>query len=307
MFVRAYAKINLTLDVLGKRDDGYHELASVLQTVALHDTICLRPAAPGQITCACNVPELAGSDNLAVRAAELLRNDEDHGRHGVLIELRKKIPARAGLGGGSSDAAVMLVALNRLWDLGVTSERLMALAARLGSDVPFFVHGGTALIRGRGEFVSPLPDAEALWLVLANPRVDMATADVFRSMTDGDFSDDAATQAVASAVESGQLLPLTELRNGMETAAIHLRAEIGELREALVRAGAPVVRMSGSGATLYAPFRSLVDAERVYEQVVRLGAQAWLSHTVGRVATVATESSLAVGEHGVDVGRRPGT
>src|SRR5215471_2073207 len=111
MFVRAYAKINLTLDVLGKRDDGYHELASVLQTVALHDTICLRPAAPGQITCVCNVPELAGSDNLAVRAVELLRNDEDHGRHGVLIELRKKIPARAGLGGGSSDAAVVLVAL----------------------------------------------------------------------------------------------------------------------------------------------------------------------------------------------------
>src|SRR5215467_3573893 len=133
-FATAYAKINLTLDVLGEREDGYHELASVMQAVALHDTVLFRGSARDGVDCYCDVPHLAGPDNLACRAARLLHEQRRVAGDGVAIELRKGIPVQAGLGGGSSDAACVLNALNGLWDLGLDAAALEALGARLGSD-----------------------------------------------------------------------------------------------------------------------------------------------------------------------------
>jgi 4-diphosphocytidyl-2-C-methyl-D-erythritol kinase len=281
--VPAYAKINLTLAVLGKRADGYHELASILQTVSLHDTLRIAPTSGGgALTCAADVPALRSPHNLALRAAELLRRELDDPSLGAQIELHKEIPIQGGMGGGSSDAAAVLLALNRLWGAALPDERLMGLAARLGSDVPYFIVGGTARIGGRGEIVVPLPDVAPLWLVLARPPVGVSTAAVFRSLSPSDYGTAADTDAVEQAIRSGEPPPLDRLTNTLEAHVAARYPAVAAARGVLGQAGAPMVRMSGSGPTLYVPFRGRDEAATVYAEASRRGLRVWLARTVGR-------------------------
>src|SRR5713101_8468619 len=201
-FVRAYAKINLTLDVLGRRADGYHDLATVMQTVDLYDTICLTATEDSQIHLVCSIPELSNDANLAVRAAQLLRQRLAL-RHGVLIELHKRIPVAAGLGGGSSDAAAVLRALQQWWQLPLPPSDLLNMAAALGSDVPFFLTGGLALCEGRGERVTtlaPYLPPSMHWLLLVKPALSVSTAAVFRSLSASDYTDGTHSRAVCTAL-----------------------------------------------------------------------------------------------------------
>ncbi|MGE5333984.1 MAG: 4-(cytidine 5'-diphospho)-2-C-methyl-D-erythritol kinase [Nitrososphaerota archaeon] len=290
VFVPAWAKINLTLSVLGKREDGFHALASVMQTISLADTLRIQVSDTAGLTCAVDRLELQNDDNLALRAARLLR-EEGHLTGGVTLELRKQIPAQGGLGGGSSDAATVLTALNELCALGLSQPRLEALAARLGSDVPFFIHGGTALIEGRGEFVTPLPDSEPLWLIVARPPVNISTATVFRSLTAADYGDTRDTDAIVAAIRAGEPLPLDRLANTLEPVVMRAWPEVAATRDALSRAGAPLVRMSGSGPTLFAPFRTLADAAGVYASTREAHIEAWLCHTIPQ--TCAGDAVLA--------------
>ncbi|MBV8086725.1 MAG: 4-(cytidine 5'-diphospho)-2-C-methyl-D-erythritol kinase, partial [Chloroflexi bacterium] len=181
---RAYAKVNLSLEVLGRREDGYHELVSVFQTVSLYDELSLE--ASDSLTLACDVASLAGDDNLVLRAARLL------GRGGR-FHLRKGIPMAGGMGGGSSDAALALRLLDALYGLRLPPQGLRDAAAALGSDVPFFLTGGTALVQGRGERVTPLPDLPMHWLAVLNPGVPLSTPTVFRGLRPPEYSDGAAT------------------------------------------------------------------------------------------------------------------
>jgi 4-diphosphocytidyl-2-C-methyl-D-erythritol kinase len=281
VFIPAWAKINLTLAVLGKREDGYHALVSVMQTISLSDTLRIQVTDDDRITCAVDAPSLRNDDNLAMRAARLLRN-EGYLTHGAVIELRKEIPAQGGLGGGSSDAAAVLIALNRLCALGLSQTRLEELAARLGSDIPFFIHSGTALIEGRGELVTPLPDCEPLWLLIAHPPVSISTAAVFQSVTPTDYGDTYDTDIVAEVIRGGSRLPLERLSNTLEPLVMRNWSEVAETREGLLRAGAPIVRMSGSGPTLFAPFRTLDEAIQVYEAARGQNIAVRLCHTVAR-------------------------
>ena len=281
VFIPAWAKINLTLAVLGKREDGYHALVSVMQTISLSDTLRIQVTDDDHITCAVDAPSLRNDDNLAMRAARLLRN-EGYLTHGAVIELRKEIPAQGGLGGGSSDAAAVLIALNRLCALGLSQTRLEELAARLGSDIPFFIHSGTALIEGRGELVTPLPDCEPLWLLIAHPPVSISTAAVFQSVTPTDYGDTYDTDIVAEVIRGGSRLPLERLSNTLEPLVMRNWSEVAETREGLLRAGAPIVRMSGSGPTLFAPFRTLDEAIQVYEAARGQNIAVRLCRTVAR-------------------------
>lgn len=281
-FATAYAKINLTLDVLGRRADGYHNLASIMQTIALHDTLLLEVAEDGQLEFSCDVPELNTPDNLVVRAMELLRLESSRSDLGMRIELHKETPAQAGLGGGSSDAACALTWLNQMWGIGVPESRLVELAAQLGSDVPFFVYGGTAEIGGRGESVTPLPPAEPLWLVLVKPAATgISTAAIFAGLRPGDYSSGASTALLATSIRAGRPIPFEHLTNALLPGALHLFPEIGRARELLLDAGAPLVCMSGSGPSLYAPFRRLDEASRVFHRSQEApGLSVWLTHTV---------------------------
>jgi 4-diphosphocytidyl-2-C-methyl-D-erythritol kinase len=252
-----------------------------MQTISLSDTLRIQATDDDRITCAVDVPGLRGDDNLAIRAARLLR-DEGYLTHGAMLELRKEIPAQGGLGGGSSDAAAVLIALNRLGALGLSQTRLEELAARLGSDVPFFIHGGAALIEGRGELVTPLPDCEPLWLLIAHPLVSISTAAVFRSVTPAEYGDSHDTNIVVEAIRSGSHLPLERLSNTLEPLVMRNWPEVAETRERLLQAGAPIVRMSGSGPTLFAPFRTLDEATYVYEAARGQYIAVRLCHTVAR-------------------------
>ncbi|MBA3827137.1 MAG: 4-(cytidine 5'-diphospho)-2-C-methyl-D-erythritol kinase [Ktedonobacterales bacterium] len=280
LFVRAPAKINLTLDVLGKRADGYHELASVMQTIDLTDTVALWPAPEGEVTLDCDLPDLGGPDNLALRAALAIRAATGTTR-GVHIELHKVIPMQGGLGGGSSDAATTLCALNAWWHLGLSDAQLLALAAELGSDVPFFIVGGTAHIAGRGELVTKLPDITPLWLVVAKPPVGVSTPAVFRALAPADYSPGTATAALEAHIRAGRLPNLNDatLHNALEDGVLRNYPAVATTRAALMVAGAPCVRMSGSGPTLYAPFTTLHAAAQVHQAAQAAGVQVWLTHT----------------------------
>ena len=166
--LKAYAKINLTLEVISKRLDGYHEITSVFQTISLHDEIKL--AHSNSISIECSFKQLNNTSNIAIKAASILKKYTGTNK-GVKITLNKYIPISAGLGGGSSDAATILLGLNHLWELGLSNNQLVELASELGSDVPFFLQKGTALVQGRGERVQRLANAKLGWIILLSPPI----------------------------------------------------------------------------------------------------------------------------------------
>ena len=286
LFVRAHAKINLTLDVLGRRADGYHELASVMQTVTLADTLAFRSLEDRHTEFFCDVPALNMTENLVYRAVQAVRAATGCQR-GVRIELRKQTPAQGGLGGGSSDAAAVLLALNRLWSLKLERDRLIALAASLGSDVPFFVLGGTALVEGRGERVTALPDLPGMWVLLLKPDVAVSTPAAFRALTPADYTDGQATARLVAAIRESGMLPLEGLVNALEERVCQDYAAVAACRAALRAAGTRYVRMSGSGPTLFALFPTLEEAAPVYQTQLQQGRQVWLVRTVPRAEALA--------------------
>jgi 4-diphosphocytidyl-2-C-methyl-D-erythritol kinase len=281
-FVKAYAKINLTLDVLGRRTDGYHDLATVMQTIDLYDTICLTNAEDNQVQLVCTKPELSNEDNLALRAAHLVRQRLAIGQ-GILIELHKHIPVAAGLGGGSSDAAAVLLALQQWWRLHLSPSSLLEMAASLGSDVPFFLVGGLALCEGRGERVTPLnpywPESMR-WLLLVKPAISVSTAEVFHNLPACDYTDGSHSRAVSTALHAGQKPRLVDLHNCFERSVLESYPEVAQARADLLQAGASQVCLSGTGPTLFAPFSDLACAQKVQEQLQTLGYELYLSRTI---------------------------
>ncbi len=281
-FVRAYAKINLTLDVLGRRADGYHDLATVMQTVDLYDTICLTATEDSRVQLACTKPELSNGDNLVVQAAHLVRQRLAI-RQGVLIELHKHIPMAAGLGGGSSDAAAVILALQQWWRLHLSHSDLLDMATSLGSDVPFFLTGGLALCEGRGERVTALAPywpRSMRWLLLLKPAISISTAAVFRNLPASDYSDDTHSRAVSRALNAGQTPQLEDLHNSFERSVLGRYPEVARAKGDLLQAGAPFVRLSGTGPTLYAPFSELANAQKVQEQLQSQGYEVYLSRAI---------------------------
>ena len=281
-FVRSYAKINLTLDVLGRRADGYHELATVMQTVDLYDTLSLTTTPDGRVRITCTRPELNGEDNLAVRAAQALRT-RCALPQGIGIELQKRIPLAAGLGGGSSNAAAVLLALQQEWKLPFSSSDLLTIAADLGSDVPFFLSGGLALCKGRGEHIMPLAShwpRNMRWLLLLKPAISVSTAAVFRSLPASDYTDGTYSQAISAALQAKRDLQLEDLHNGLERGVLERYPEVAQAREEMLQAGAAFVRLSGSGPTLFAPFSELVRATQVQQYLHERGYETYLTRAI---------------------------
>jgi 4-diphosphocytidyl-2-C-methyl-D-erythritol kinase len=258
----APAKVNLYLEVLGKRADGYHEVATLMVAVSLYDTLVCEEDATGVVRLDCDDPRLsAGPDNLVVRAAELLRQRTGH-RGGARIRLTKRIPLAAGLAGGSTDAAATLAGLNRLWRLGLSRAELAALGAELGSDVAFFFATPAAWCTGRGERAEPWPLAGPLHFVLVCPPVGLATADVYRHVTvPGEPL--TGTEIRRAAADGTSEEVGRRLHNRLQPAAEKLCPALGGLRDRLARLGAAGALMSGSGSSLFALCRDRAEALRV--------------------------------------------
>lgn len=250
--MKAYAKVNLTLEVLRRREDGYHEISSIIQTIDLHDTLTLEPH--DQITLECDLPKLVSSDNLVLKAAHLLKDTAGYGK-GARISLVKEIPVSAGLGGGSSDAAVTLKGLNHLWSLGLSMEDLTEMAAQLGSDVPFFLLGGTALVHGRGERVRPLPPADLRWLVVLVPEIELPdkTSAVYSRLSSASYSAGYLTRKLEARIRGGGDVPPQLLFNAFDDVARDTFPGLTQYWEAFQSLGAREIHVAGSGPALFAP------------------------------------------------------
>jgi 4-diphosphocytidyl-2-C-methyl-D-erythritol kinase len=278
LVVSAAAKVNLALEVLRRRADGYHEIATVMQAVDLSDRLVLQDADTLEVrTTAPGVP--TDERNLAYRAAVVLREAAKVDR-GVRISLDKRIPVAAGLGGGSSDAAAVLAGLNRLWGLRWPVDRLDDVAVELGMDVPFFLRGGAALATGRGEQLSALGGA-VLALVLVNPRFGVSTAEMYGRLTPEMYSDGGRARAVARHLHGRGVNRLAaSLYNGMESAARAAYPQVGQMQAALMAAGALGAAMSGSGPTVFGVARSLEQARQIQRRVARRSWECWAVRTL---------------------------
>lgn len=279
---QASAKINLSLEVIGRRGDGYHDVATVLHEIDIADRMAFRMA--DSLRLICEAPPSAQEDNLALKAARLLQRRTGCSL-GAEITLEKGIPVASGLGGGSSNAAATLQALNGLWDLGLSNERLLGLAAELGSDVPFFLSGGCALGEGRGEVVTPLPHMTDWWAVVLVPpmRETDKTGRMYSLVTEEDFSDGSVTLRLAQRLKAGSasLDDVATGRNAFERAADMAFPGLDSYRQTFLDAGAPFVRLCGSGPALYSLFDSREVGESVGDQLRRGGHEARLARLVG--------------------------
>jgi len=286
MRLYAPAKINWTLEVLGRRNDGYHEVRTVIQTVEPCDALELAPADGLDL-------EVEGAhepsqDDLVLRAAALLGGG---GAGGARIRLSKRVPVAAGLGGGSSDAAAALHGLNELWRLGHGDARLAEIGAGIGSDVAFFVYGGTALAEGRGERVTPLSDLAPTWLVLLVPpfRLPEKTRRMYNALTPADFTDGSRTEALLRRLRQG--LPIVDegLYNAFQRVAYEVFEGLEASRDALLAAGARRVHLAGSGPALFALGPDEGTARAVHDRLRPPGGQALVVRTLTAAEARAIE------------------
>jgi 4-diphosphocytidyl-2-C-methyl-D-erythritol kinase len=267
--LKAPAKINWSLYVLDKRADGYHNILSLMQRVALYDTITLEPSSALYLQSDMQVPP---EQNLVFRAAEALRKAAGTDK-GALITLKKEIPSGAGLGGGSSDAAYTLAGLNKMWDLGLDFESLSDIGASLGSDVPFFLKSSAAVAKGRGEQLVPEQVASGLNMLIVKPGASISTARAYQAVSDsrkaGCGCSDLTNQEeklnniklIIRAINAGQITLLGALlHNDFERVAIDMHPVIGEIREKLFDAGAAAVLLSGSGSAVFGVYSTAADA-----------------------------------------------
>jgi 4-diphosphocytidyl-2-C-methyl-D-erythritol kinase len=265
IFEKAPAKINLSLDVLHKRSDGYHEVEMVMTMVDLADRIEMQELSRDTIIISSQAGYIPLDEkNLAFQAARLIKDRYDV-KQGVYIHLDKQIPVAAGLAGGSSDAAATLRGLNRLWDLNIPMEELQVLGAELGSDVPFCVTGGTAVARGRGEKLEPIVSPPQCWVVLAKPPINVSTSEIYGKLNAREIKHHPSTEGVLSAIREKRFDQLCgSLGNVLEEVTLDLYPEVRHLKECMQRLGADSVLMSGSGPTVFGLVSKEAKVPRIY-------------------------------------------
>ena len=278
--VLAPAKLNLTLEVLTRRPDGFHELRSVIQTINLCDS--LRFQLSQNIEFRSDVPGWVAQDSLVSRAASLLQKATGCNK-GVMIEVSKRIPLASGLGGDSSDAVAILRGLDKLWQLGLSRDKLLELAAQLGSDVAFFVYGGTALVEGRGEIVTPLPPLPHMWAVLVVPplpRQMRKTERLYASLKPSHYTDEQITRRLVAALKAGRGLTPSMLFNIFDNVAFDSFTGLREYWQKFLKAGAEDVHLAGSGPALFTLIENNTQAEDLCIRLQQQGLESYLVETL---------------------------
>ena len=277
--IPAPAKLNWTLEVLGKRADGFHEIRSVIQTINLCDSLRFQPGP--EVTFKSSMPDWTAEKSLVFQATKLLQETTGCSR-GAIIEVDKRIPLVSGLGGDSSDAAATLRGLNKLWELGLSQEKLLELATQLGSDVPFFLYGGTALVRGRGEIVTPLPPLPYTWIVLVVPSIPglpEKTKRLYASLNVNHYTDGQISERLAGELREGSEPSL--VFNTFENVAFTLFPELEIYRKHLMRLGVDNIHLAGSGPTLFTLVQDKAQAEDLYIRCQQQGLESYLVETLG--------------------------
>jgi len=274
LILQSPAKVNLVLEIINKRDDGYHEIKSVMQTIGLHDMIRFEEAQDIELNC--TVPQLQKEDNLVMGAARLLRQVSGCQR-GSRIKLDKKIPWSAGLGGGSSNAAITLIGLNRLWGLNYPEQKLAGIGSRLGSDIPFFIYGGTCFAEGRGEKITPLPDIKPVWFVFIKPDIpELAkkTTKLYGMMQPVNYSDGSHATRMQEMVANGEKLTPASLFNAFDYIVFKAYPELVRYWGPFHRCGAGKLHLAGSGPAIFSLEEDEAKANEIKQKLVEQGIEA---------------------------------
>ena len=281
----AFAKINWSLRVLGKRGDGYHEIDTVFQTVSLHDTISITPTEENRIVLSCDDRSLPSDErNLVWRAASALRVRCSI-QKGARIRLEKRIPVHAGLGGGSADAAVTLLGLAYLWNATITDGELLELATGLGADVPVFLYGGTARGTGTGTEIAPLSDAADKFLLVVKPNANISTSKAYEALKAAALTTSEGNNILSSSQGSDFSGGFSSdaLQNDFDAVAFQLEPEIKRARVALLKAGASATLLAGSGAAVFGVLDNKDAQERAIQNIeLETGWRVFPCTTVGR-------------------------
>jgi 4-diphosphocytidyl-2-C-methyl-D-erythritol kinase len=266
---KAYAKINLGLDVTGRRADGYHIVKMIMQNVDLYDTLVFSDNASGEIALFTESDKIPSDDsNLICKVARQLQ-EEYNVKKGVDIRLTKRIPVAAGMAGGSTDGAAAYTALNDLWDLGLSKEELCRLAVKLGADIPYCILGGTALAEGIGEELTILKDMKYCPIVIAKPPIDVSTGWVYKELDSKEIVEHPDIDGIRAAIEAGDIRKMCELiGNVLEPVTASRYEEIGQLEKILEEAGAVKAFMTGSGPTVFGIFEDENKAREAVDKVL---------------------------------------
>ena len=284
--IQAPAKLNLTLEVLGERQDGFHEIRSVIQAINLCDSLHFQL---GQnVEFRSDMPDWIPEKSLISKASSLIREATGCTK-GATIEVNKRIPWLSGLGGDSSDAAAILLGLNRLWGLGLSLKELLELASQLSSDASFFLYGGTALAEGRGEIVTSLPSLPHMWVVLMVPpvpRMPGKTKQLYASLKASHYTGGQITDRLVTALTTGGEVTPSSLFNVFDEVALDNFAGLGEYREQFLRVGAQAVHLAGSGPALFTLVGDKNQAEKIYENLQKRGLESYLTDTLPAIEPI---------------------
>ncbi len=283
MRIRAYAKLNLTLDVLGKRPDGYHDLRMLMQTVALADEITLTPQERPGVRVQTNLHFLPNNEkNLAAQAALRFLRANSLEERGFSIDIEKKIPVCAGLAGGSSDAAAVLRGLNEMLGTGLLPAELARLGQEIGSDVPYCVTGGTALAEGRGEVLTALPPLPPCWVVLCKPEFSISTPALFAGVDSVRLRCRPDTQGAIDSLRAGDLAGVARRMYNVfeDVLPDRQRARVADIKNVMVQCGALGASMSGTGPTAFGLFPGEAEAREARDRLLELGGDTFLTQTV---------------------------
>lgn len=278
--LKAYAKINLALDVTGKRTNGYHDVSMVMQQIDLHDTVTLKKR-PSGISLE-SESEFLPKDktNIAWRAAEAVAGHVNK-ELGVHIIIEKRIPVAAGLAGGSTDAAAVIRGLNKMYGLGLSLKEMMEIGVTIGADVPFCIMGGTALAEGIGEQLTPIETGKPLWMVLAKPSVGVSTKKIYEALNFEAIENHPETELMISAVKSGDMSEISVLLgNVLEPVTLSLYPSVGVLKSKMKEYGACGVLMSGSGPSVFGLFKTYEKACTAAKRLSRSYKQTFVTKTI---------------------------
>jgi 4-diphosphocytidyl-2-C-methyl-D-erythritol kinase len=280
MLIKAYAKINISLDVVGKREDGYHLLRMIMQNIDLYDLINIEKAANG-INISSNKPYIPIDErNLGYKAAKLFM-EKYNLQGGVDINIRKSIPVAAGLAGGSTDAAAVLKGMRSIYDMDVSDEELMELGLKIGADVPYCIMGGTALCEGIGEKITPLKSFKDHIMIVVKPPFGVSTKEVYQSLDISRIYKHPDTEGLIQAVEENDLKYVCgSMKNILENVTLRKHIILKDIKNEMLRMGALGAMMSGSGPTVFSFFDDMLKAQQCYDKFKMKYSEVFITRTI---------------------------
>ena len=289
---KSFGKINITLEVIGRFPDGYHQIVSVMQAIELCDTMSFKLSFNQHINFICDMPVIQNDDNLVLKAARLLKEYSEH-PYGADIHLEKIIPVSSGLGGGSSNAAVTLLSLNQLWDLNLNQDTLTMLAKKIGSDVAFFLNGPSCIAEQKGDKITQIKSVQPTNMVLVVPKIDLQekTKNMYNLISMKDYTDGKLSFKTAKLIESGQLPTHYPMYNIFKKVAMESFPEISLAEKAMIESGASQVQLSGSGPSLFTFTKSTNESKRISEKLAALGYNPIISKTLHKIDRYLTKNT----------------